>query len=153
MYCHSSACVYRFVGHVVNDVHIPGSGPIWLDRVVCPTTSSGLCDADLSRCSHRGWGVHDCSHYEDVYIACYQRTTTDRPYSHQYPRNAYLPYQRTTFPPYQRSTTYRPYQTTTYRPYPASTHRPFGRTTFPPYQRTTYRPYRRTSHRHHSNFR
>jgi len=143
VHCHSSACVYRFVGHVVNDVHIPGSGPIWLDRVVCPMTSRGLCDADLSRCSHRGWGVHDCSHYEDVYIACYQRATTDRPYQHQYPRNAYLPYQRTTIPPYRRST-YRPYRTTTYRP--------FGRTTYRPHQRSTDRPYWRTSHHHHNNF-
>jgi len=60
----------RYEGHVLTDVHVPGTGPIWLDDVVCPEFS---CNATLSQCSHSEWGVHDCSHYEDVSIACYMR--------------------------------------------------------------------------------
>jgi len=62
----------RYVGHVLRNVHVPGRGRIWLDDVVCPDS----CHIDLSDCSHRGWGVHDCSHSHDVSIACYERTTT-----------------------------------------------------------------------------
>jgi len=88
----------RYVGHVLSNVHVPGSGPIWLDDVVCTDAS---CQTDLSQCSHAGWGVHDCDHYEDVYIACYEQTqrpyhyNTYRPY-HRRPRQvADVPYQRT----------------------------------------------------------
>ena len=38
-----------------------GSGPIHLGEVSC--TVSEAC---LSNCSHRGIGMHDCSHSEDV---------------------------------------------------------------------------------------
>ena len=63
----------RYVGHVLSNVHVPGSGPIWLDDVVCTNS----CRTELYQCNHRDWGVHDCSHYEDVIIACYDRITTD----------------------------------------------------------------------------
>ena len=42
-----------------------GSGSIYLDNVGCIGTESRLVD-----CSHRGIGVHDCSHYEDAGLSC-----------------------------------------------------------------------------------
>ena len=58
----------RYVGHVL-DVVVPGTGPIWLDDVVCKDSGA----ADLSLCSHNDWGDHDCRHTEDVSVACYDR--------------------------------------------------------------------------------
>ena len=66
----------RYVGHVLGNVHAHGSGRIWLDEVSCPNDS---CLADLNRCSHSQWGVHDCHHGEDVSIACYDHTATAEP--------------------------------------------------------------------------
>nr|Q5G267.1 RecName: Full=Neurotrypsin; AltName: Full=Serine protease 12; Flags: Precursor [Macaca mulatta]AAW57542.1 neurotrypsin [Macaca mulatta] len=42
------------------------TGPIWLDDVSC----SGK-ETRFLQCSRRQWGQHDCSHHEDVSIACY----------------------------------------------------------------------------------
>jgi len=67
-----------YVGHVLGNVHVPGSGPIWLSDVRC-SASCGRRPTDLSHCSHNGWGVAYCSHSEDVSIACYDRTTTAEP--------------------------------------------------------------------------
>ncbi|ELU10932.1 hypothetical protein CAPTEDRAFT_206337 [Capitella teleta] len=41
-----------------------GSGPIYLDNVNCDR------HAYASFCTHRGWGVHDCGHQEDVGLNC-----------------------------------------------------------------------------------
>jgi len=59
----------RYVGHILDNVHSPGSGPIWLDDVECPDA----CISDLNQCNYSTLGSHDCNHMEDVYIACYDR--------------------------------------------------------------------------------
>ncbi len=43
-----------------------GSDPIWLDQLVC-----GGNEETLQECTSDGWGVHDCSHLEDVKLSCF----------------------------------------------------------------------------------
>ncbi|XP_047198100.1 soluble scavenger receptor cysteine-rich domain-containing protein SSC5D-like [Hippoglossus stenolepis] len=43
-----------------------GSGPIWLDDVIC----SGR-EPSITHCRHPGFGVHNCRHHEDASIICY----------------------------------------------------------------------------------
>ena len=42
-----------------------GSGPIILDDLQCTGLENRLID-----CVHRGLGVHDCNHHQDVGIRC-----------------------------------------------------------------------------------
>lgn len=42
-----------------------GSGPIWLDNVICFGNESSITD-----CRHQGFGVHDCRHNEDASVIC-----------------------------------------------------------------------------------
>ena len=41
------------------------SGPIWLRDVSCAGS-----ERNISRCSHSGWGVHDCRHFQDAGVQC-----------------------------------------------------------------------------------
>ena len=47
-----------------------GSGPIWLDNVVC----TGEEDA-ITQCPHQSYGENNCGHSEDVGIVCLGKQT------------------------------------------------------------------------------
>ena len=42
-----------------------GSGQIWLDEVNCAGT-----EQTIGSCSHRGWGIDNCFHWEDASVNC-----------------------------------------------------------------------------------
>lgn len=42
-----------------------GSGPIWLDNVVCNGD-----EPNLPRCQNQGFEVHNCGHNEDAGVVC-----------------------------------------------------------------------------------
>ena len=51
----------------------PGSQQIWLDDLRCfagSTHWTGEIPTRLHHCYHAGWGLHNCSHDEDVYLSC-----------------------------------------------------------------------------------
>ncbi|XP_032110922.1 scavenger receptor cysteine-rich domain-containing group B protein isoform X2 [Sapajus apella] len=51
-----------------------GRGPILLDNVECRGQ-----EAALSECGSRGWGIHNCFHYEDVAVLCDEFLPTQPP--------------------------------------------------------------------------
>uniref|UniRef100_A0A9L0SM45 Scavenger receptor cysteine rich family member with 4 domains n=1 Tax=Equus caballus TaxID=9796 RepID=A0A9L0SM45_HORSE len=51
-----------------------GRGPILLDNIECRGQ-----EAALSECGSRGWGVHNCFHYEDVAVLCDEFLPTQTP--------------------------------------------------------------------------
>ena len=62
--------VCRSLGYGGGQAHLEayfgeGSGPYWLDEVVC-----GGSEATLAQCTHGGWGVHDCGRHEDAGVTC-----------------------------------------------------------------------------------
>ena len=42
-----------------------GRGDIWLEGLVCPPLGD-----KITECHHKGWGVHNCTHNEDVGVCC-----------------------------------------------------------------------------------
>ena len=42
-----------------------GSGKIWLDNVGCTGAESSI-----AKCSHGGFGIHNCAHSEDAGVVC-----------------------------------------------------------------------------------
>ncbi|XP_065274588.1 scavenger receptor cysteine-rich domain-containing group B protein [Emys orbicularis] len=48
-----------------------GRGPIFLDNVDCQGR-----EVALSECGSRGWGIHNCYHYEDVAVTCNELSPT-----------------------------------------------------------------------------
>jgi len=57
---------FGYVGRKTNvDIYGVGKGEIWIDDINC-----GGTERHIGECSHRGWGVHDCTHAEDVAVSC-----------------------------------------------------------------------------------
>ena len=57
--------LHRYGKQASADAFEESRGPIWLDDVSC----SGQ-EPSLLRCPRSPWGQHDCSHQEDVAVAC-----------------------------------------------------------------------------------
>ena len=58
---------------IANMSGAPASQPIWLDDVRCAAGSThwtGVPPTQLHHCYHAGWGLHNCTHDEDVHLAC-----------------------------------------------------------------------------------
>lgn len=48
------------------DKYGPGTGPIWLDNLLCYGNETNLLN-----CAYKKLGIHDCIHAEDVGIGCF----------------------------------------------------------------------------------
>ena len=55
----------RRVGRFIGNRYGGGSRRIWTDNVVCNGN-----ERDIDSCDHSPWGVHDCSHSQDVSVSC-----------------------------------------------------------------------------------
>ncbi len=53
-------------GSALLDTSVPdGTDPTWMDDMSCAGT-----EARLSGCTFAGWGIENCSHYEDIGLSC-----------------------------------------------------------------------------------
>jgi len=57
--------ISRYIGSKTENVYCTNSSRIWLDHVQCSSDKRSI-----EECSHRGWGVHNCTHKDDVAISC-----------------------------------------------------------------------------------
>ena len=55
----------RGYGLYLRQFYGSGTGQIWLDDLQCFGTEMSFVN-----CTHRGWGIHNCYHHEDVSILC-----------------------------------------------------------------------------------
>jgi len=55
----------RRTGAYSGNTYGSGTGQIWLDDLECTGNEMSLIN-----CTHRGWGVSNCDHSEDVSIVC-----------------------------------------------------------------------------------
>lgn len=64
-YSHALETRGAFIFYDFPDISDAQSGPIWIDDLTCNGDERTIED-----CSFPGWGINDCSHYEDVSLIC-----------------------------------------------------------------------------------
>jgi hypothetical protein len=69
--CYQLGFGYQGSVYEYGDSFGDGTGQIWMDETACNGD-----ETTLAACSHNTWGVHDCSHAEDVAILCGSGITT-----------------------------------------------------------------------------
>ncbi|XP_052275321.1 deleted in malignant brain tumors 1 protein-like isoform X1 [Dreissena polymorpha] len=68
--CNSLGNVKSIAVPLALAVYGNGTGPIWLDDVVCTGREAGL-----GACQHKPWGVSNCGHAEDASVMCLPQNT------------------------------------------------------------------------------